>query len=343
MANLGPTNLPNSYKSWGLSYKRLIRKNYEKGPDYRQGLFTIESTDKWEERVGEKYTEGDFAVRHDGETAAEGSIKEGYRQNFTQHWFSMKFGYGYLFERFQIKDLKANNDFMRHLGERAYRVQQNMPWSMITYGGFADTNAYLTALTGTSTSSLLPDGKRIFSTAHPVSPENSTTWSNVSATNAVFSEAAYQAGLENLEGGQLDMDGKVIPMGMEGKCVYVPYNKLPEAERILESTLRAGTTDNDKNVYNDGGPLGQTELKAIPSWLMDTTNYPNMWFMTDKGVVKDSSGLQVLDNQSFNTEDYTDTPTKTAYVEGNFITTVGPVCSRGMYGSLGTGTGSYTD
>ena len=342
MANLGPTQLPNSFKARGLGYRTLIRKNFEKGPDFRTGLFTIGSTDLWRDEMGEVYTEGDYGIRHDGETSRESSIKEGYQQDFTQYWFSNKFGFGKLFERFVMNDVKKNEQAATHLGNKAYRIVQKMPMSLLTYGAFADTNTYLTKLTETTVSSLLPDGKRFFSTAHPVSPDNSTTWSNVSATNAAFSEDSYDAARENLEGQQLDMEGEVMEMGMEGKCLYVPYSKLKTAKLILESSLRAGTADNDKNVYKDGGPLGDTEIKYIPSWLMDTTNYPDMWFIMDKQIAREHESLMVLNNQPLTTKSFVLDDTSVAYTEANFITTVGAVSGRGFYGSLGTDTGNYT-
>lgn len=340
--NAGATNLANSYKSWGLKYRAIAFKNFKKGADHRKGVFSIEQTDNWEDRVGEIYTTGDYAVWHDNTTPNDGEVKEGYRKSFTQVRYSQRFGFGHLASKYTQKEVRQNEKAMLHLGAKAYRIEQKAPWSMLTYGAFADTNSYLTGLVGSSVSSLLPDGKRICSVSHPKGPDNSGTWSNASATNATVSEASLKAGLQNLEGSQYDYDGELLELGTKGVIWYVSIQDYDEALRIVGSPLRSGVSDNDKNVFKSGEYVADIEVRTIPTWLRDATNYPRSWFLMDKETLEMYEPLRVFTSEPFNTKSYALDSTETAYVRGAMAFTVGAVSPHGIYGSLGTGTGTYT-
>jgi hypothetical protein len=209
---------------------------------------------------------------------------------------------------------------------------------MLGYG-FADSNTYLTSITGATVSALGPDGKRLFSTVHPCSPINATTWSNALSDNAAVGEDALKAMIENLNN-QLDDKGEKKHYGDEGYIWLVSLESYPEAARLVGSDLRPNTNDNDTNVYAgqfDGRPI---EVRWVP-WLSDfgsTTAH----FLIAKEVIEEEMPLVMLTSEDFMTDDYTDPSTKTAYVRGSMTYTVAFVRGGGIVGSQGTGTGTYS-
>jgi hypothetical protein len=102
------------------------------------------------------------------------------------------------------------------------------------------------------------DGQSLFSTAHPL--VNGGTNSNRPATGADLNETS----LENA----------VIQIAAKPKKLIVPPSLMFVATRLLETSLRVGTTDNDINAIKNNGsiPDGYT----VNHFLTDT----NGWFLT---------------------------------------------------------------
>lgn len=341
MANIGPTHLPNNYKSWANSAKALIENSFKKGKDYRQGIFYLDTTENYEDRIAEIEGIDDFSVWNDNETASNTEIKEGYTKTFTQVNYGKEIPIGRLAKKFQGKNVNLLKRASIQLGKRAYRMQQKAPFSLLGYG-FSDTNTYLTGINGATVSALGPDGKRLFSVLHPCGPNNSSTWSNVLADGAEVSEDALKAMLENLDGqsdgtydGQLDAKGEKKHYGEEGYIWMVPMSYFPAAKRIIGSELRPETTENDINVYKDTFDGKTIEVRMVP-WLSDfgsTTAH----FLIAKEVVQEEMPLCVLTSENFYTDDYSDKRTETAYVRGRLGFSVGFVSPRGIVGSKGDG------
>jgi len=348
MANIGANNLPNLYKTWANSHKALVENSYKKGKDFREGIFYMDSTENWEDRMVE--TEGLDAPSRwdDGETASQSEIKEGYKQTFTQVPYGEEVPFGRLMRKFQAKDARVMKRAMTQLGKVFYRMEQRAAFSMLGYG-FSTTNTYLTGITGATVSALGPDGKNLFSVAHPCGPNNATTWANVITSSPGVTENALKLFIENLDGqqdptetynGQLDAKGEKKHYGTDMGYVWmVSKSDLPAALRIVNSDLRPGTANNDDNVYQGGFDGVSIEVRCIP-WLSDFGSTKAHFFMA-KEVVDEEMPLNVLTNEAFATDDYTDDRTKTAYVRASEIFTVGFLSGRGIVASNGTGV-AYT-
>ncbi len=337
MANIGVNSTPKTYKSYANGYKALIDTTYKKGTDYTKGIFYKDSTSNWEDRFVEVGGIDDFAVWNDGEVPVESDIKEGFSKVMTQVPFGNRVVYGRLFNKFQATDFNVAKRGSIQLGNKAYLQQQLAPFSLLSYG-FSDTNTYLSGITGATVSALVPDGKRLFSVVHPCSPTNSTTFSNALSDNAAVGEPALKAMIENLNN-QLDDKGRRKHYGQEGYIWVVPLEAYPDAKRVVGSDLRAGVTDNDMNVYKgafDGRPI---EVRWVP-WLSEVSTTAH--FLIAKEVVDMEMPLCMLTSQEFSTDDYIDRPTGTAFIEGSMIYTVAAISGRGMVGSQGTGTGTYS-
>ena len=123
------------------------------------------------------------------------------------------------------------------------------------------------------------DGLNLCSTAHVFGPNGSGTFSNRLTTDADLSEASLESLMIQIANAQ-DNRGKFIRLGAE-KLVIAPANMF-NAHRILKSTLRSSTAENDANAIRDMGLLsGET---CVDQYLSDA----DAWFLTtdaDDGLI----------------------------------------------------------
>jgi hypothetical protein len=112
------------------------------------------------------------------------------------------------------------------------------------------------------------DGVTLFSTAHPTTFGG--TWSNRSSTDADLNETSLEQGLIDVAG---FIDERGLKVAMKGRKLIIPVNIQFVADRILESTLRVGTADNDINAIKNMGML--PEGYHINRRFTDTTS----WFV----------------------------------------------------------------
>lgn len=336
MGNIGISSMPKTYKSWANGYRSIIDTEYKKGMDYRKGIFYMDTTENAEDRLVEVGTTSGMTRWNDGKRANQSDIKEGFDKRIIQIHYGEEVPFGRLARKFQGNNVSLTRRGVRGIGKDAYLLQQKSAYSLLSYG-FSNTNTYLTGVQGTSVSALGPDGKRFFSVAHAASPDNATTWGNVLTDNASVGEDALKVMIENLHN-QIDDQGQEKHYGESGYEWLVSLQDFPEASRIVGSMLRAGTTDNDKNVYEgafDGRPI---TVRWVP-WLSDVSTTAH--FLTARDAVEDEN-VVVLTSTPFYSDDYYDDTTKTYYVRGECGFEVAFVSGRGFVGSLGTDTGTYT-
>ncbi len=120
----------------------------------------------------------------------------------------------------------------------------------------------------TSFSTTGGDGVTLFSTAHPTTFGG--TWSNRSATDADLNETSLEQALIDIAG---FIDERGLKVAMKGRKLILPVNIQFVADRILESTLRVGTADNDINAIKNMGML--PEGYVVNHYLTDT----DAWFV----------------------------------------------------------------
>ena len=112
------------------------------------------------------------------------------------------------------------------------------------------------------------DGVTLFSTAHPTTFGG--TWSNRSATDADLNETSLEQALIDIAG---FIDERGLKVAMKGRKLILPVNIQFVADRILESTLRVGTADNDINAVKSMGMIPQGYV--VNNFLTDT----DAWFV----------------------------------------------------------------
>jgi len=123
-------------------------------------------------------------------------------------------------------------------------------------------------LNGAFTTSIGGDGQPLCSTAHPTL--GGPNGSNRLAVDADLSETSLEQALIDIAA---FTDERGLKIAMQGLKLIIPKELMFTADRILKSTLRVGTADNDINAIKNMGmiPQGYT----VNHFLTDT----NGWFI----------------------------------------------------------------
>ena len=112
------------------------------------------------------------------------------------------------------------------------------------------------------------DGLELCSTAHVL--VNGNTWANEPSTAADLNETSLENVLIYVAG---YVDERGLKVSVRGQKLIIPAALQFVADRLLESTLRPGTADNDINAMRNMGMLPQGY--AVNHYLTDT----DAWFM----------------------------------------------------------------
>ncbi len=112
------------------------------------------------------------------------------------------------------------------------------------------------------------DGVPLLSVAHP--RQGGGTWSNKLATPADISEAALEDICTQIRTAE---DDRGLPIALSPVRLIIPPQTAFDAHRILRSTLRPGTADNDVNALRSRGMFSNE-----PHQLTRLTD-PDAWFV----------------------------------------------------------------
>jgi hypothetical protein len=113
------------------------------------------------------------------------------------------------------------------------------------------------------------DGVSLFSTAHPL--VNGGTNSNRPATGADLNETSLEAAVIQIAAWT---DEKGLLIAAKPRKLIVPPSLMFVATRLLETSLRVGTTDNDINALKNNGSI--PEGYTVNHFLTDS----NGWYLT---------------------------------------------------------------
>ena len=122
---------------------------------------------------------------------------------------------------------------------------------------------------GFSAASVGGDGVALFSTAHPL--VSGGTNSNRPATAADLNETSLEAAVIQIAAWT---DERGLLIAAKPKKLIVPPALMFVATRLLETSLRVGTTDNDINAIKNNGSI--PEGYTVNHYLTDT----NGWYLT---------------------------------------------------------------
>ena len=115
------------------------------------------------------------------------------------------------------------------------------------------------------------DGVSLFNTSHPL--VNGSTNANRPTTAVDLNETSLEDSLINIAG---FVDERGMKVALRGTKLIIPRQLQFVAERLMSSTLRSGTADNDVNAIRSMGML--PEGYAVNDFLTDTDAF---FIMTD--------------------------------------------------------------
>ena len=276
---------------------------YNKHGDQNGPLFDVKSSKQNYEEIVEQTSFGLAPVKAEGSSTSYDSHAQGATSRGTNVAYSL----GYIVTR----EEKADNLYEKVSMARA----SSLAFSMATTRNIVGANVYNrfddTGYTG-------GDGSALGVTDHASLVGNQ---SNILATAADLSEAA----LEDITIQIMDAkNSRGLQIALQPQCLILPTALVYEGERILKSSLRVTSADNDINALKS---MGVIPKMVVNNYLTDSdqwfvrTNAPNSmcWF--------DREGVEFSKDEDFDT----DNAKAKAYMR--FVPFWGDW--RGVYGSEG--------
>ena len=238
--------LPGLNALFGLEYKRYAEEHKE--------IYETETSERSFEEETKLSGFSAAPVKNEGQAIAYDNAQEAWTARYNHETIAMGFSIteeameDNLYDSLSARYTKALARAMAYTKQvKAAAILNNGFSSAVTYG----------------------DGQPLFSTAHPL--VSGGTNSNRPATAADLNETSLEAAVIQIS---LWTDERGLLIAAKPRKLIVPPALQFVATRLLETSLRVGTTDNDINALKNNGSI--PEGYTINHWLTDT----NAWFLT---------------------------------------------------------------
>ena len=246
---------------FGLEYK-----NYE---NQHTQIYAIESSDRaFEEEVMESGF-GEAPVKTEGSGVSYDQAQEVYTARYTHETIALAFSL--------TEEAVEDNLYDRLSARYTKALARSM----------AQTKQIKAAavLNGAFTTSIGGDGVVLCSTSHPTL--SGPNLSNTLATPADLSETSLEQSLIDI---QAFTDERGLKIAVQGLKLIIPKELQFTADRILKSTLRVGTADNDVNAILNMGMVPQgyvvNNFLTDPDAYFIKTDAPNGMKMFERVTLK---------------------------------------------------------
>ena len=238
--------LPGLNALFGLEYKRY-------GEEHKE-IYETETSERSFEEETKLSGFSAAPVKNEGAAIAYDNAQEAYTARYNHETIAMGFS---------ITEEAMEDNLYDSLSARYTKALAR---------GMAYTKQVKAASTlnnGFSAGVIYGDGQPLFSTAHPLI--SGGTNSNRPATNADLNETSLEAAVIQIAGWT---DERGLLIAAKPRKLVVPPNLMFVSTRLLETSLRVGTTDNDINALKNNGSI--PEGYTVNHFLTDT----NAWFLT---------------------------------------------------------------
>ena len=283
---------------FGLEYKRYENEHEE--------IFSIETSDRAFEEEVMLTGFGQAPVKTEGAGVQYDTALESFTARYTHETIAMAFAL--------TEEAVEDNLYDRLSGRYTKAMARSMSFTKQVKAASVLNNGF----TGGNYAG--GDGVALFSTAHPTAL--SSNFANTPAVPADLNETSLEQALIDIAG---FIDERGLKVALTGRKMIVPKELQFTAERLMKSTLRTATADNDVNAIKSMGMI--PEGYAVNHYLTDV----NAWFI----ITDAPNGLKMFQRS----------PIKTAF-EGDFDTgnvrykarerySFGWSDPRGAYGSPG--------
>ena len=228
---------------FGLEYARYENEAAE--------IFSQESSDRAFEEEVMLVGFGEAAVKAEGSAVQFDTAKESFTARYTHETIALAFA---------LTEEAVEDNLYDTLSARYTKaLARSMAYTKQVKGANVLNTAFATAG---------GDGVSLVNTAHPTTLGGN--FSNRSATDADISETSLEQGMIDIAA---FIDERGLKVAMNGRKLIIPVNSQFVTDRILNSTLRVGTADNDINAMRNMGML--PEGYTVNHYLTDT----DAWFL----------------------------------------------------------------
>tara|TARA_R100001594_G_scaffold60915_1_gene94857 strand:+ start:4734 stop:5642 length:909 start_codon:yes stop_codon:yes gene_type:complete len=256
---------------FGLEYDQYSQEYNE--------IFKTESSDRAFEEEVMLSGFGAAPTKSEGSAVSFDDAQEVYTARYTMETIALAFS---------ITEEAIEDNLYDRLASRYTRaLARSMSQTKEVKGAAVLNNAFDSTYTG-------GDGLELCSTAHTLA--NGSTFRNELSTSADLNETSLEQALIDVAG---FVDERGLKVAVRGMKLIVPKELQFTADRLLESTLRPGTADNDVNAMRNMGML--PDGYAVNHFLTDTDAF---FIITDA-----PNGLKLFNR----------TPVRTS-MEGDFDT-----------------------
>jgi hypothetical protein len=238
--------LPGLNALFGLEYARY-------GEEHKE-LYEVESSERSFEEETKLSGFSAAPVKNEGSAIAYDNAQEAWTTRYNHETIALGFS---------ITEEAVEDNLYDSLSARYTKgLARAMAYTKQVKGASVVNNGFSAAYPG-------GDGVALFSTAHPL--VNGGTNSNRPATAADLNETSLEAAVIQIAAWT---DERGLLIAAKPKKLIVPPALQFVATRLLETSLRVGTTDNDINALKSNGSI--PEGYCINHFLTDTSG----WYLT---------------------------------------------------------------
>jgi len=237
--------LPGLNALFGMEYKRYGEQHKE--------IYEQESSERSFEEETKLAGFSAAPVKNEGQAIAYDNAQEAWTARYNHETIAM----GFSITEEAMEDNLYDSLSARYTKSlaRAMAYTKQIKAAAILNSGFSATTLY-------------GDGQSLFSTAHPL--VSGGVNSNRPSTGADLNETSLEAAVIQIAAWT---DEKGLLIAAKPRKLIVPAALQFVATRLLETSLRVGTTDNDINALKNNGSI--PEGYTINNFLTDT----NAWFL----------------------------------------------------------------
>ena len=279
--------------------------NYNEKTMQHAMLFEMASSDKAYEEVVEGTSYGLAAVKNESSSI----LYDDREQTNTATFTHVTTALGAKISREAIED----NKYERPTQEAAKLLGLSLRQTKETFGFNVLNNGFDSNYPG-------PDGVELFSTAHPTRFGNQSNELDVAAD---LTESSIEDMIIDI---RKAVNARGIRIELQAMCLWVPPEEMFNATRILNSTLRSGTADNDTNALREMGMLA--EGVKVSEFLTD----PDAWFIKTNAP----NGLMGFNRRAAQISEDNEFDTENACIKATERFQFGFADWRGIYGSPGS-------
>ena len=282
---------------FGLEYKSYKEEHSE--------IYTTESSDRAFEEEVMLSGFGEAPVKSEGAGVAYDQAQEVYTARYTHETIALAFSL--------TEEAIEDNLYDRLSSRYTKALARSMATTKQIKAANILNNAFTTSLGG--------DGVALCATNHPTL--GGANLANELATSADLSEASLEQALIDIAA---FTDERGLKIAVQGTRLIIPKELQFTADRILKSTLRVGTADNDINAIKNMGMIPQGY--SVNHYLTDVDAF---FIMTDA-----PDGMKMFNRVSMSTGFEGDFETGNVRYKARERYSFGFSDPRGIFGSPGT-------